>query len=61
MKITNQQRGTSEVKDPVNQEDQENQSTKRTYRTSEPTELANQQNQSINRNIETPNLVNQHN
>ena len=45
MKITNQQRGTSEVKDPVNQEDQENQSTKITFRTNEPTELANQPNQ----------------
>ena len=42
--ITNQQSGSNEVKVLVNQEAKENQSTKRTYKTREQTELANQQN-----------------
>ena len=42
--ITNQQSGSNEVKVLVNQEAKENQSTKRTYKTREQTELANHQN-----------------
>ena len=42
--ITNQQSGSNEVKVLVNQEAKVNQSTKRTYKTREQTELANQQN-----------------
>ena len=42
--VTNQQSGSNEVKVLMNQEAKENQSTKRTYKTREQTELANQQN-----------------